>query len=309
MSDQELNQNSKSAPSSCPVDHTKFQSRDNMNDNNNKKSSWMPNLSSLFWASPESLGTQDVSACPVHIPGSGDTSKDDGAEKCPVDPSTRDEWLKNMKQQGGSGMPSNHPTMSYDIEEPKNNNNNATDGKSCSSNELPDEPTYKTQVDLPIAREVSSIPRTGEDSNWVYPSQKQFFEAMQRKNWNPEASDMKTVVPIHNVVNERVWRLIQMWENGQGGDQCGGIQLTSFKGKSKKLTPRARWRLLWGYERPFDRHDWIVNRCGKDVEYVIDFYSGKQDPNSKSPAFFLDVRPKLNSFEGWRLRISKALGL
>jgi cytochrome c heme-lyase len=23
---------------------------------------------------------------------------------------------------------------------------------------------------------------------------------------------------------------------------------------------------------PFDRHDWIVDRCGKEVRYVIDFY-------------------------------------
>ncbi len=23
---------------------------------------------------------------------------------------------------------------------------------------------------------------------------------------------------------------------------------------------------------PFDRHDWTVDRCGKEVRYVIDFY-------------------------------------
>ena len=23
---------------------------------------------------------------------------------------------------------------------------------------------------------------------------------------------------------------------------------------------------------PFDRHDWYVDRCGKEVRYVIDFY-------------------------------------
>ena len=51
----------------------------------------------------------------------------------------------------------------------------------------------------------------------------------------------------------------------------------SFSGDSKKLTPRARWRSLVGYETPFDRNDWIVDRCGRRVEYVIDFYSGKQD--------------------------------
>jgi hypothetical protein len=23
---------------------------------------------------------------------------------------------------------------------------------------------------------------------------------------------------------------------------------------------------------PFDRHDWVVDRCGQEVRYVIDFY-------------------------------------
>jgi len=26
------------------------------------------------------------------------------------------------------------------------------------------------------------------------------------------------------------------------------------------------------YPEPFDRHDWIVDRCGKEVRYVIDYY-------------------------------------
>lgn len=28
------------------------------------------------------------------------------------------------------------------------------------------------------------------------------------------------------------------------------------------------------FVRPFDRHDWIVDRCGREVRYVIDFYDG-----------------------------------
>ena len=24
---------------------------------------------------------------------------------------------------------------------------------------------------------------------------------------------------------------------------------------------------------PFDRHDWTVDRCGKEVRYIIDYYS------------------------------------
>lgn len=48
--------------------------------------------------------------------------------------------------------------------------------------------------------------------NWVYPSEKMFFEAMKRKGYDAREVDMKTVVPIHNAVNERAWQQIKEWE-------------------------------------------------------------------------------------------------
>jgi hypothetical protein len=30
---------------------------------------------------------------------------------------------------------------------------------------------------------------------------------------------------------------------------------------------------------PFDRHDWYVDRCGREIKYVIDYYS-IEDPQS-----------------------------
>lgn len=52
----------------------------------------------------------------------------------------------------------------------------------------------------------------------------------------------------------------------------------------------------FSYELPFDRHDWIIDRCGKDVRYVIDYYDGGVvDPNYKFA--LLDVRPAMDSFE------------
>lgn len=50
------------------------------------------------------------------------------------------------------------------------------------------------------------------------------------------------------------------------------------------------------YELPFDRHDWIVDRCGKDVRYVIDYYDGGEVDNKYQFAL-LDVRPAMDSFE------------
>lgn len=31
---------------------------------------------------------------------------------------------------------------------------------------------------------------------------------------------------------------------------------------------------ICSYELPFDRHDWIVDRNGQDVRYIIDYYDG-----------------------------------
>lgn len=48
------------------------------------------------------------------------------------------------------------------------------------------------------------------------------------------------------------------------------------------------------YELPFDRHDWIVDRCGKEVRYVIDYYDGGEV--DKDYQFtILDVRPAFDS--------------
>jgi cytochrome c heme-lyase len=41
------------------------------------------------------------------------------------------------------------------------------------------------------------------------------------------------------------------------------------------MSPRARLNTLLGYAPPFDRHDWVVDRCGTTIEYVIDFYQGR----------------------------------
>ena len=59
------------------------------------------------------------------------------------------------------------------------------------------------------------------------------------------------------------------------------------------------------YELPFDRHDWIVDRCGKRVRYVIDYYGCDPQPDNSVP-IYLDVRPALDSFTAmWdRMRVA-----
>lgn len=50
------------------------------------------------------------------------------------------------------------------------------------------------------------------------------------------------------------------------------------------------------YELPFDRHDWIIDRCGKDVRYIIDYYDGGK-VDDKYTFALLDVRPAMDSWE------------
>ncbi|KAI5949217.1 CYT2 [Candida theae] len=267
--------------------------------------------------------------------------------RCPVDHSTRQSWLSKLTGSGSNNndttseqvrkelvsspqqvCPVNHdsrsawldkvsvsvttPDSAVEIPQQASSSTSttATDTTTCDSSTISNtlQDTTTSNINLPTDREISSIPRTSSNQNWIYPSQKQFFEAMQRKNWNPDSQDMKVIVPIHNLVNERAWKHITMWEGShyqEAMKQCGGITLTSFKGDSKKLTPRAWIKSnIWGQPPPFDRHDWTINRCGKEIEYVIDFYSGDGD----SGQVWLDVRPKLNTVEGVKLRIARAFG-
>ncbi|PWY86193.1 cytochrome c1 heme lyase [Aspergillus heteromorphus CBS 117.55] len=273
------------------------------------------------------------------------------AGTCPVDHKTREAWLQQHKASGGGAPP--HPAP-------------AEEGQSKG----------KSQRPLSSDREVSSIPRaidpqshpssespnatpspysssaashgtpsnaeaeTGHDpntGNWIYPSERQFFEALVRKGNTPEsthsASELATtvasIIPIHNAVNERAWQQILRWESkapssDPGSKKCGGPKLYAFRGLGvdpQFLSPRARMNNWMGYQLPFDRHDWVVERCGGErIEYVIDFYQGKTSGGDSAPglaantgpgklSFYLDVRPKLNTVEGCRMRFGRFMGL
>lgn len=277
--------------------------------------------------------------------------------KCPVDPATRDIWLKKSKaaqgaqkaqlatlkedQSGlkgyqwtwrslfwasstapargtasgcpvphaeGASIPVDHPQV------PGTVTKSAPEAVECKSDEIDQgltTPASATAGSAALGEErvISSIPRTNSNGNWVYPSEKQFYNAMIRKQWDPKEEDMKTVVPLHNMVNEVAWGYVMQWERGQGNSDAP-VKLTSFKGDAKKLTPRAMINhYIFGKDLPFDRHDWTVNRNGTQVDYVIDFYTTKPEREGEEPKFFMDVRPKLNSFEGVRMRLYRALGI
>ncbi|RKO96155.1 hypothetical protein CXG81DRAFT_14414 [Caulochytrium protostelioides] len=167
------------------------------------------------------------------------------------------------------------------------------------------QPAEGQRAALSVHREVSTIPMGGahDGKQWVYPSEQMFFNAMKRKQWTPSERDMAVVVPIHNSVNEQAWRHILRWERPYiDSGQCGQPKLLQFEGKPQELTPKARFMGWLGYKRPFDRHDWTVDRCGESVRYVIDFYGGEPDARGL-PSFYLDVRPALDSVGAVKQRL------
>ena len=55
--------------------------------------------------------------------------------------------------------------------------------------------------------------------------------------------------------------------------------------------------------RPFDRHDWTVDRGGEKIRYIIDFYA---KPTHSDPAHVhLDVRPALDSIKACKHRFKR----
>jgi cytochrome c heme-lyase len=165
-------------------------------------------------------------------------------EVCPVDPATRAAWLKS------------NPSRTAAFASATKEVSLASQGNSCDSStidQIPPAPSPKgffsrfstpaTPSEAPkslgVDREVSTIPRASpvnqdagakpansekesgvsESGNWIYPSEKMFFEAMKRKGYSSDAKDMKTIVPIHNAVNERAWKEIKEWERPWGSEE------------------------------------------------------------------------------------------
>jgi len=150
-------------------------------------------------------------------------------------------------------------------------------------------------IALSKEREDSTIPKTGgkEGEVWAYPSPQQFYHAMRRKDKDPEAELMDSVVHVHNVVNERSWQQVMEWER-MHAHRCPVPSLQRFVGRSEDLAPRAMWSSYFSYRgRPFDRHDWYVDRCGeKTVRYVIDYYDDPRTGDEYEVS--IDTRPALD---------------
>ncbi|KAJ0179976.1 hypothetical protein K1T71_004567 [Dendrolimus kikuchii] len=121
------------------------------------------------------------------------------------------------------------------------------------------------------------------------------YNMMPPANQQIQALNRKFLIVVSCIIQPRAWQEVLKWE-ALHAKECGHPRLKSFGGKATQYSPRALIRSMLGYELPFDRHDWIVDRCGKEVRYVIDYYDGGEVDNKYQFAL-LDVRPALDSFE------------
>lgn len=139
-------------------------------------------------------------------------------------------------------------------------------------------------VDLPVERELSSIPRGDNEGNWEYPSPQQMYNAMLRKGHTDTPQDaVESMVAVHNFLNEGAWNEIVGWERtfakglGAGWEKCrrgeenlafrlahdellGRVdqstepRLIRFQGRPQELSPKARFfqALGWAYPAKYE---------------------------------------------------------
>ncbi|CAM4604584.1 holocytochrome c-type synthase isoform X2 [Caretta caretta] len=229
------------------------------------------------------------SECPMH---------QEKMEGCPMHMKSPDQGVENQN----NNIPA-HQERAYEyVECPMKSSTSQMKDDIDPRNMMPPPnqmPSLNQPFPLSTIREESSIPRAHSEQKWVYPSEQMFWNAMLRKGWrwkdddiNPK--DMNNIIKIHNQNNEQAWKEILKWEALHAVECPCGPSLIRFGGKAKEYSPRARIRSWMGYELPFDRHDWIIDRCGKEVRYVIDYYDGGEVDNSYQFTI-LDVRPAFDS--------------
>mmetsp|Transcript_27213 Transcript_27213/g.65531 ORF Transcript_27213/g.65531 Transcript_27213/m.65531 type:complete len:207 (+) Transcript_27213:40-660(+) len=153
-------------------------------------------------------------------------------------------------------------------------------------------------------REVSTIPKTGEKDNWVYPSSQMFYHALKKKSKTVDEEDVDDVVRVHNWTNEESWRKVMEWEK-MHEKTCPNPTLDRFVGLSEDLSTKGWLSSKFGrLGRPFDRHDWYVDRCGKRVRYVIDYYDDPKAGNVMDVT--IDARPASDNLGGIWDRLRKS---
>ena len=71
--------------------------------------------------------------------------------------------------------------------------------------------------------------------------------------------------PLLLGMNEATWQRVAAWEAMHARACPAGPRLLRFRGRPHDLSPAARLAAWAGGPMPFDRHDWVVDRCGQEA--------------------------------------------
>ena len=206
---------------------------------------------------PSSLLESKPAQCPIqHSPLPPTQSS---PAKCPVD---------HNALASGSGASSSHPSGSTHpsglAKCPIDHEKGAELNPLNQMPHLAQERALGQTTELPLEREVSSIPRATDSSKWEYPSAQQFYNALVRKGWETPEEHIQTMVDIHNFLNEEAWQEILKWEPPYAPllSFRGSVRLTlstvrhsdpylaKFRGKPGQLSPKARLLMFAGWLLP-----------------------------------------------------------
>lgn len=160
---------------------------------------------------------------------------------------------------------------------------------------------------LSTERQTSAI-RSGNDDNWVYPSEEQFARALARKGKAVPPAAVPDMLAIHNALNDAVWTRIVAAEHLLR-TPAREPALVDFCGMPDTLSLTAAWHVLVrGGKAPFDRHDWrVAGADGRVRRYVIDYYGTAEGEG----VFSVHIRPAVDSlgaaYDRMRLWLNRRL--
>lgn len=160
----------------------------------------------------------------------------------------------------------------------------------------------------------STIPATGRGNSdqgeeWLNPSANQLYRALKRNDKAIDYSDAMPVAQVHAIVTEETWRQILDYE-ALHWKTCKEPKLARFEGLDGCYTFKAKFNHhILGNPWPYDRHDWWVDRCGKEIRYIIDYHATptgqKDDEGDDVFDYTIDTRPAPTLTGLWdRLRLS-----
>ncbi|KAL3460559.1 cytochrome c/c1 heme lyase-domain-containing protein [Aspergillus heterothallicus] len=167
-------------------------------------------LAVLFGYALISRLVQDPS-CPMHASTAAPKPQTSGSETqlaCPIRSTDSPFFVPHKSTSPSQGPPGAHPAT-----ENKQSTLSRLNPLNYMFASISQERAPNQTLDLPVDRELSTIPRGDSEGNWEYPSPQQMYNAMLRKGYTDTPQDaVEAMVAVHNFLNEGAWNEIVGWE-------------------------------------------------------------------------------------------------